>query len=144
MRAMWFKKVLCVLALLVGFGCHRTPTKLELLRKEVRLVERYMKEDAAGAEAAMLELEAYLRAVEGAGSRDLNLEGDIAAAYSRLYLVNTHMRKDEAAGRYFSMASNYWCRSALGQGKKATAEQTAESINGVDGRVGVPRWRRQE
>lgn len=135
-----------LLAALVGslLSCARAPTSLEHLRRETDLVGLYLKTNAPGAEAAMLELEKYTRRCERGGTRRVDFARTYAAIYSRLYLVEKRLGKREAAERYYHQAVSSWRLGCVAKGLLSPSDQEVlERIEGVDSRLQEPAWKRQ-
>ncbi|MBE0544704.1 MAG: hypothetical protein IH623_25475 [Verrucomicrobia bacterium] len=94
-----------------------------------------------GAEAAMLELERYTRECEKLGSRDIKFHQHYAAIYSRLYLVNKKLGRDQTADQYYQKAIEYWEREFARRGLPApTPQEMCEQVEGVDRYLGEPQW----
>src|SRR5207245_888913 len=89
------------LCLTVLASCSKPPSKLEYVGKGIECLMRYCTNDAAGAEAAMLEWENHIRECQRAHIRRVDFDLDYAQVYSRLYLVEKHLGKNDAAEAYF-------------------------------------------
>jgi hypothetical protein len=135
--------LICIVLLSVlWLGCQKAPSKLDIARKEVQLVERYLRGSAEDAKAAMLELESYIHQCQGAGSRGMDFDQAYAAVYSRLHLVGAYLQKPDLATSSYKKATACWQRfSQRGGQAQLTPEEIRERIEGVDRFVGRPAWK---
>jgi hypothetical protein len=106
------------------------------------LLSIYLGTNAIGAETTMLKLEGYTLRCEKKGSGDIPFDQCYASIHSRLYLIEKHLGKSEAAERYYALAAKEWTRTYTASGQTApTPEKMREQIEGVDAHLPLPSWR---
>src|SRR6266446_6838130 len=100
--------LMSVLGVVCLLGCDRAPSKFEYVRKSVGFATRYVGSNALSAEGAMLEWERYARRCQKEGTKGVSFDMDLAAIYSRLYLVEKHLGRDEMAAQHYREAADLW------------------------------------
>jgi hypothetical protein len=129
-----------ILACLIG--CRRAPDEFEYVANVTRLLDQYLNTNASGAGAAMLELEKYTRECERLGSREIKFNQHYAAIYSRLYLVEKALGKDNAAAEHYRKATEYWRKEFTRRGlPDPGVQEIREQIEHVDRYLVEPQWK---
>jgi len=99
------------MAVLALSGCGKASTAssrlqktAEHLRISMKFLHRYCDSDPLGAEQALLEWEAYAKKLPRDRIQPSAKESELASIYARLYLVNKHLGRAEAAEAYLQKA----------------------------------------
>jgi hypothetical protein len=96
--------------LLVGVclvGCAERPTKEGFFTKEAECFKCYCASNPLAAEAALLELDRYARRCQRSGVEGIQYEGVFLHIYGRLYLLERHLGREEAAELYLEKYAHF-------------------------------------
>ena len=106
--------MMVIIAGLCFTGCdEERATRAQLIKKERESLKCYCTGNAHTAEASLLECERYSRECLRQGVSGIIYDEVFARTYGRLYLVNKHLRRNEAAEHYYRLAADHYQR-ALG------------------------------
>jgi hypothetical protein len=108
-------------------GCSKAPGRIRYLKNTTGFLERYMTNDVAGAEVALLEWETYTRQCQKAGTKGIRFDDEFALIYGRLSLVSERLGKKEAGQEYFQKCISLW-EKADGGRQRAGNPRTPEEI----------------
>lgn len=137
-----FLSVVLIVVCLVG--CSKVPSAVDHFAKVTELLDRYMNTNAVEAEAAMFASEQFTRMCEKAGSNGIEFDQFYAAVYSRLYLVDKELNKQDAAKRYYQMAAEKLQKmNAIDKKPPLSPAEVRERIEGVDAYFEAPLWKGQ-
>jgi hypothetical protein len=126
-------------------GCSGAPSDVDHFGKSTELLDRYLNTNAVGAEAALLELEAWNRRCKQAGTRGVDFDAHFAAVYSRLYLVERELGKSDAAENYYQKAAESWRHEyATLRLRDPTPAEIKDQVESVDRHLQPPAWRDQK
>jgi len=113
--AVWIERFVLIGLVLAGLclaGCDRSPTKEEFLSKEMQCLQCYCASNAVAAETALLDCARYADACQKAGIDGIQYDEVFARIYGRLYIVERHLGRSEAAEEYLQMYARFHALSS--------------------------------
>ena len=95
-----------------GFtGCSEKATRTEFRKRDVSCLRCYCASNALTAETALLELARYAGRCQNEKVSGIPYDDIFARTYARLYLVEKHLGKSQAAQQHLRDALEYYKRS---------------------------------
>ncbi|MBI1178845.1 hypothetical protein GC207_15545 [bacterium] len=139
-----FLLVASLTATLASTGCRKSgdiPSDGDPFEKAAQALEIYLGTNALDAEAAMLDLEKFIKQCEKSGNRDMPYAEYYASTYSRLYRVQRALGKTNDANQNYQRALEYWQKEDERRGlPKRSKDELGDQIEGKGGYWVSPQW----